>query len=85
MGSFNRCLCRVQAKIRLEGKSMCRKAAKMDTDRNVKREKGNYDGIEHFNFYSPEFEDPKRVPECIRPFMDEITAFCDVSCRCWAE
>ncbi|KUJ14690.1 Clavaminate synthase-like protein [Mollisia scopiformis] len=42
-----------------------------------KREKGNYDGIEHFNFYSPEFEDIERVPNCIHPFMDEITAFCD--------
>ncbi|KAF8857022.1 Clavaminate synthase-like protein [Acephala macrosclerotiorum] len=42
-----------------------------------KREKGDYDGIEHFNFYSPQFEDIERVPKCIRPFMDEITAFCD--------
>ncbi|KAJ5033596.1 uncharacterized protein L3040_008708 [Drepanopeziza brunnea f. sp. 'multigermtubi'] len=42
-----------------------------------KREKGNYDGIEHFNFYSPEFADLSRVPACILPFMDEITAFCD--------
>ncbi|PBP17937.1 hypothetical protein BUE80_DR011332, partial [Diplocarpon rosae] len=36
-----------------------------------KREKGQYDGIEHFNFYSPEFADPKRVPKCILPYMDE--------------
>lgn len=42
-----------------------------------KREPGNYDGIEHFNFYSSEFEDHERVPKCIHPFMDEITAFCD--------
>jgi len=42
-----------------------------------KREPGKYDGIEHFNFYSPEFEDHDRVPKCILPFMDEITAFCD--------
>ncbi|CZR64271.1 related to leucoanthocyanidin dioxygenase [Phialocephala subalpina] len=42
-----------------------------------KREKGDYDGIEHFNFYSAEFEDNERVPSCIYPFMDEITAFCD--------
>lgn len=42
-----------------------------------KREKGNYDGIEHFNFYSPEFEDSGRVPRCILPFMDEISSFCD--------
>lgn len=39
------------------------------------REAGKYDGIEQFNFYSPEFEDMNRVPKCIRPFMDEITAF----------
>ncbi|KAH6721204.1 hypothetical protein BKA61DRAFT_153200 [Leptodontidium sp. MPI-SDFR-AT-0119] len=42
-----------------------------------KREKGNYDGIEHFNFYSPEFEDDNRVPRCVVPFMDEISSFCD--------
>ncbi|PBP20810.1 hypothetical protein BUE80_DR008431 [Diplocarpon rosae] len=46
---------------------------------NDLREKGQYDGIEHFNFYSPEFTDPKRVPDCILPYMDEVTAFCDVS------
>jgi hypothetical protein len=44
----------------------------------MQREKGDYDGIEHFNFYSPEFEDDTRVPKCIRPFMDEVAAFCDV-------
>ncbi|TVY68814.1 Gibberellin 20 oxidase [Lachnellula suecica] len=42
-----------------------------------KREPGQFDGIEHFNFYSPEFEDDERVPKCIAPFMDEITAFCE--------
>ncbi|OWP04495.1 hypothetical protein B2J93_1354 [Marssonina coronariae] len=46
-------------------------------DPSTGREKGKYDGIEHFNFYSPEFADQDRVPECIRPFMDELTAFCD--------
>jgi hypothetical protein len=44
----------------------------------MQREPGNLDGIEQFNFYSPEFEDHSRVPACILPFMDEITAFCDV-------
>lgn len=48
-------------------------------NKNSKREKGNYDGIEHFNFYSPEFEDDNRVPRCVVPFMDEISSFCDVS------
>ena len=36
---------------------------------------GMFDGIEHFNFYREEYERPERVPECIRPFMDEIEAF----------
>ena len=46
------------------------------------REPGKYDGIEQFNFYSPQFADHEKVPGCIRPFMDEITAFCEVSyCR----
>ena len=44
-----------------------------------KREPGKFDGIEQFNFYSPEFEDHGRVPKCVLPFMDEITSFCDVS------
>jgi hypothetical protein len=44
----------------------------------LQREPGKFDGIEHFNFYSPEFEDIEKVPKCIAPFMDEITAFCDV-------
>ncbi|KAK5115224.1 hypothetical protein LTR85_009982 [Meristemomyces frigidus] len=43
-----------------------------------KREVGEFDGIEQFNFYRQEFVDPEdRVPECIQPFMDEITAFCE--------
>lgn len=38
------------------------------------------DQIEQFNFYRAEFEDPEnKVPECIKPFMDEIAAFTDVS------
>ena len=44
-----------------------------------KREAGEYDGIEQFNFYRGEFEDEvNRVPECIKPFMDEIRAFTEV-------
>ena len=44
-----------------------------------KREAGEFDGIEQFNFYRGEFQDPdNKVPECIKPFMDEITAFCEV-------
>jgi hypothetical protein len=44
-----------------------------------KREAGEFDGIEQFNFYRGEFEDQEnRVPECIKPFMDEITAFAEV-------
>ena len=36
--------------------------------------------IEQFNFYREEFADAeKKVPECIKPFMDEITAFTEVS------
>lgn len=45
-----------------------------------KREKGEFDGIEQFNFYRGEFEDPgERVPGCLEPFVDEITAFTTVS------
>lgn len=40
---------------------------------------GKPDGIEQFNFYAPQFADLERVPKCVRPFMDEITAFVDVS------
>ncbi|ODO00097.1 hypothetical protein I350_06722 [Cryptococcus amylolentus CBS 6273] len=42
-----------------------------------KRERARPDGISQFNFYTPEFEDHNKVPECILPFMDEITAFCE--------
>ena len=42
-----------------------------------RREPGKYDGIEQFNFYKGEFRDHDKVPPCIRPFMDEITSFCD--------
>lgn len=42
-----------------------------------KREAGEFDGIEQFNFYRDEFADQDRLPECIRPFMDEITVFCE--------
>ncbi len=45
-----------------------------------KREAEEFDGIEQFNFYAREFDDPAaRVPACIQPFFDEITAFCEVS------
>lgn len=40
-----------------------------------KREPTETDGIEHFNFYAPQFRDHEKVPQCIRPFMDEITSF----------
>jgi hypothetical protein len=43
-----------------------------------KREPGEYDGIEQFNFYRGEFEDEEMVPDCIKPFMDEIRAFAEV-------
>ena len=43
-----------------------------------RREQGKYDGIEQFNFYRGEFEDlENKIPECIKPFMDEIIAFCE--------
>jgi isopenicillin N synthase-like dioxygenase len=37
------------------------------------------DGIEQFNWYSREWQDHDYVPDCIRPFMDEIQAFSEVS------
>lgn len=41
-----------------------------------KRKAGEEDGIEQFNFYAGEFRAPgSRVPACILPFMDEISAF----------
>ncbi|KAH8910384.1 Clavaminate synthase-like protein [Coniochaeta sp. PMI_546] len=43
-----------------------------------KRERSIPDGIEQFNWYKPDWEDPEnRVPKCILPFMDEIEAFCN--------
>lgn len=43
-----------------------------------RREAGDFDGIEQFNFYRGEFQDlGNKVPKCILPFMDEITAFCN--------
>ncbi|KAH9841309.1 Clavaminate synthase-like protein [Teratosphaeria destructans] len=42
------------------------------------RGEGKFDGIEHFNFYRPQFEEPAtKVPQCILPYMDEIAAFCE--------
>lgn len=44
-----------------------------------KREKGEMDCIEQFNFYQGQFEDPENeIPRCIQPFMDEIKSFCEV-------
>ena len=41
------------------------------------RERGTPDGIEQFNWYKPDWEDPlHRVPTCLHPFMDEIESFC---------
>jgi isopenicillin N synthase-like dioxygenase len=38
----------------------------------------NFDRIEQFNFYRNEFaEMESRVPEAVKPFMDEIVAFCE--------
>ncbi|KAI1778466.1 gibberellin 3-beta hydroxylase [Hypoxylon cercidicola] len=43
-----------------------------------KNAKNNFDGIEQFNFYREEFANmDARVPEIIKPFMDEIVAFCE--------
>jgi len=43
-----------------------------------RREAGEFDGIEQFNFYRGEFADMEnKCPKCILPFMDEITAFCN--------
>ncbi|KAL4908303.1 hypothetical protein BDW74DRAFT_174993 [Aspergillus multicolor] len=42
-----------------------------------KRHRGPADGIEQFNFYNREWNDPSRIPSCLHPFMDEITAFCN--------
>ncbi|KAJ5732090.1 hypothetical protein N7493_003571 [Penicillium malachiteum] len=41
-----------------------------------KRHRGPADGIEQFNWYSPDWQDTEnRVPNCLHPFMDEIEAF----------
>ncbi|KAL3438414.1 hypothetical protein BDV09DRAFT_205260 [Aspergillus tetrazonus] len=42
-----------------------------------KRRRGPQDGIEQFNFYTREWNDPSHIPTCLHPFMDEITAFCN--------
>ncbi|WVQ82091.1 hypothetical protein IAT38_004219 [Cryptococcus sp. DSM 104549] len=42
-----------------------------------KTEKGAPDGIEHFNYYAPQFEALDRVPTVMHPFWDEIVAFCN--------
>ena len=44
-------------------------------------QKGNYDGICQFNFYDEEFKSLDKVPTCIHPFMDEITAFAEYLTR----
>ncbi|KAG4414427.1 hypothetical protein IFR04_012442 [Cadophora malorum] len=35
------------------------------------------DGIEQFNWYKDDWEDINRTPNCLRPFIDEIEAFCN--------
>jgi len=45
------------------------------------REKGKPDGIEQFNFYSSQFDDLSKIPECVRPLMDEVSAFVNVRCE----
>ncbi|KAI3338464.1 gibberellin 3-beta hydroxylase [Ustulina deusta] len=42
-----------------------------------KRHRAMPDGIEQFNWYKPDWEDPNRVPACLHPFMDEIESFCN--------
>ena len=43
--------------------------------------KGKPDGISQFNFYDNEFKDINKVPACIHPYMDEITAFTEYLTR----
>ncbi|OCF57473.1 hypothetical protein L486_04931 [Kwoniella mangroviensis CBS 10435] len=43
--------------------------------------KGKYDGISQFNFYEEEYKSLDKVPECIHPFMDEISAFTEYLTR----
>ncbi|WVF70356.1 hypothetical protein IAT40_005146 [Kwoniella sp. CBS 6097] len=40
-----------------------------------KRFRGPPDGIEQFNWYREQWENPDLLPKCILPFMDEIEAF----------
>ncbi|KAK5729681.1 hypothetical protein LTR17_011758 [Elasticomyces elasticus] len=42
-----------------------------------KRGRNVPDGIEQFNWYSRDWQDIKRTPTCLHPFMDEIEAFCN--------
>ncbi|RSH83772.1 hypothetical protein EHS25_005387 [Saitozyma podzolica] len=42
-----------------------------------RRDKGAPDGIEHYNYYQPQFESMDKVPTCMHPFWDEILAFCN--------
>ncbi|OCF31063.1 hypothetical protein I316_07334 [Kwoniella heveanensis BCC8398] len=42
-----------------------------------RRDKGAHDGIEHFNYYAPQFESIDRIPTCMHPFFDEIVSFCN--------
>ncbi|KAF7185913.1 hypothetical protein HII31_12786 [Pseudocercospora fuligena] len=42
-----------------------------------KRHRAMPDGIEQFNWYKNDWDDLDRVPKCLHPFMDEITAFCE--------
>ncbi|WWC65505.1 uncharacterized protein I303_108123 [Kwoniella dejecticola CBS 10117] len=42
-----------------------------------RKEKGNKDNIEHFNYYQPQFESMDRIPTCMHPFWDEIVDFCN--------
>lgn len=43
-----------------------------------KKHRGPVDGIEQFNWYPREWNDLRRIPTCLHPFMDEIEAFCNV-------
>lgn len=41
------------------------------------RHRGPRDGIEQFNWYAGEWADHSKIPTCLHPFMDEITAFAE--------
>lgn len=43
--------------------------------------KGKPDGISQFNFYDDEFKDINKVPTCVHPYMDEVTAFTEYLTR----